>query len=125
MPLELVWENADEWFHDLPYVTVAGHICLWMDKKSQTLRMRNHTLNILRGVALGSMTVSHARIRQTTICRPMYRKAFCIVDMPVEDVEIVLVKHGQEVEDGLNREQLPARVQHETSVEIEIGAHIV
>jgi hypothetical protein len=55
----------------------------------------------------------------------MYGEAFCIVYMPVEDVEVVLLKHGQQIENGLNRKKLPARVQHEASVRIEIGLHLV
>jgi len=45
--------------------------------------------------------------------------------MPVEDIEVVLLKHGQQIEDGLNRKKLPARVQHEASVRIEIGLHLL
>jgi hypothetical protein len=55
----------------------------------------------------------------------MYGEAFCIVYMPVEDIEVVLLKHGQQIEDGLNRKELPARVQHEAPVRIEIGLHLV
>jgi hypothetical protein len=55
----------------------------------------------------------------------MYREAFCIIYMPVEDIEVVLLKHVQQIEDGLNRKKLPARVQHETSVRVEIGIHLV
>ena len=45
--------------------------------------------------------------------------------MPVEDVEVVLLKHGQQIKDGLNREKLPARVQHEASMRIEVGLHLM
>jgi hypothetical protein len=56
------------------------------------------------------MAVLHARVRQTMICRPVYREAFRIVDMPVEGVEVVLVKDSQEFKDGLDRKELPACV---------------
>jgi hypothetical protein len=55
----------------------------------------------------------------------MYGEAFCIVYMPVEDIEVVLLKHGQQIENGLNRKKLPARVQHEASVRIEIRLHLL
>jgi hypothetical protein len=42
----------------------------------------------------------------------------------VEDIEVVLVKHIQQIEDGPDGEELSARVQHETSVRIEIGVHL-
>jgi hypothetical protein len=54
----------------------------------------------------------------------MHREAFCIVYVPMKDIEVVLLKHGQQIEDGLNRKKLPARVQHEASVRIEIGIHL-
>jgi hypothetical protein len=54
----------------------------------------------------------------------MYRKTLCIAYMPVENIEVVLLKHGQKIEDGLHREKLPARVEHEASVRIEIGLHL-
>jgi hypothetical protein len=71
------------------------------------------------------MTVLYARIRQTTIGRPMHGEAFCIVYVPMEDIEVVLMEHGQQIKDGLDGEEFPARVQHETSVGIEIGLHLV
>lgn len=71
------------------------------------------------------MAVLYARIGQATICRPMNGEAFCIIYMPVEDIEVVLVKHSQQIADGLNRKKLPTRVQHEASVRIEIGLHLV
>lgn len=37
-------------------------------------------------------------------------EAFRVVDVPVENVEVVLVKDGQEIEDGLNGEEFPACV---------------
>jgi hypothetical protein len=55
----------------------------------------------------------------------MYGEAFCIVYMPVEDVEVVLVKHGQQIKDGFDRKKFPARIQHEASMRIEIGLHLV
>jgi hypothetical protein len=70
------------------------------------------------------MTVLHARIRQTTVCRPMYGEALCVIYMPVKDIEIVLMEHGQQIEDGLNGKELPTRVQHEASMRIKIGLHI-
>jgi hypothetical protein len=55
----------------------------------------------------------------------MNGETFCIVYMPVEDIEVVLVKHVQEIEDGWHRKELPARVQHEASVRVEIGLHLL
>jgi hypothetical protein len=103
---------------------MARHVCLRIDKNTQALRMCNHTLNIPRAIVTVCMTVLYTRIRQTTIRRPMYRKTLCIAYMPVENIEVVLLKHGQKIEDGLHREKLPARVEHEASVRIEIGLHL-
>jgi hypothetical protein len=80
---------------------------------------------ISRSIVLRTMTVLHTRIRQAAICWPMNGETFCIVYMPVEDIEVVLVKHVQEIEDGWHRKELPARVQHEASVRVEIGLHLL
>ena len=45
--------------------------------------------------------------------------------MPMKDIEVVLLKHGQQIEDGLNREKPSARVEHEAPVRVEIGLHFV
>jgi hypothetical protein len=103
---------------------MARHVCFRIDENTQALRMRDHTLNIPSAIVAICMTVLYARIRQTAIRRPMDRKALCITYMPVENVEVVLLKHGQKVENGLHWEEFPARVEHESSVRIEIGLHI-
>jgi hypothetical protein len=103
---------------------MARHICLWIDENTQALRMRDHTLNVLSAIVAVCMTMLYTRICQTTIRRPVYRKALCIAYMPVENVEVVLMKHGQKIEDSLHREKLSARVEHEASVGIKIGLHL-
>jgi hypothetical protein len=72
-----------------------------------------------------SMTVLYARICQTATCRPVYGETFCVVYMPVEDIEVVFLEHCQQIEDSLNRKKSPARIKHKTSVRIEIGFHCV
>jgi hypothetical protein len=104
---------------------MTRHISLWIDKNTQALCMCNDTMYISRSIVLRTMTVLHTRIRQAAICWPMNGETFCIVYMPVEDIEVVLVKHVQEIEDGWHRKELPARVQHEASVRVEIGLHLL
>ena len=65
------WRILDRWLDNVPYVTMPRHVCLWIDKNTQSLCMRNHTLNVLGSIVFRSMAVLYARVRQTTICRPM------------------------------------------------------
>jgi hypothetical protein len=103
---------------------MARHVCLRIDENTQALRMRDHTSNVPSAIVAVRMTVLYTRIRQTTICRPVYREALCIAYMPVEDIKVVLMKHGQKIENGLHRKEFAARVEHEASVRIEIGLHL-
>jgi hypothetical protein len=50
----------------------------------------------------------------------MDREALCIIYVPVEDIEVILVKHIQQINDGGHGEEFPASIQHETPVGIEI-----
>jgi hypothetical protein len=43
--------------------------------------------------------------------------------MPMKDIEVVLVKQGQQVKNGFDREELSACIQHEASMRIEVGGH--
>jgi hypothetical protein len=52
-------------------------------------------------------------------------KAFCIEDVPVKDIEVVLVKHSQQIEDCFDRKKFAACVQHKASVRVEIGLHLM
>jgi hypothetical protein len=70
------------------------------------------------------MTVLYACIRQASAFWHMDGKTFCIEDVPVKDIEVVLVKHSQQIEDCFDRKEFAARVQHEASVRVEIGLHL-
>ena len=79
---------------NVPDVTVTRHVCLWIHKNAQILRIRDHLLNITRRIVCVSITELDTCVRQTAISGPQQREALCIVYMPMEDVEVVLVEQG-------------------------------
>lgn len=99
---------------------MARHIRLRIDPNPQILRILDDISDVLWRVVLERVIIFLTDLRQLTICWPEKREALSIVNVPVEDVEVVLVQEVQEVDDGLHGEELSARVEHEASVEIEI-----
>ena len=71
------------------------------------------------------MTMLYACIPQASAFRQMDGKTFCIEDVTVEDIEVILMKHSQQIEDCFDRTEFAARIQHEASVRVEIGLHLI
>lgn len=72
-------------------------------------------------VVTRAMAVLGARMGQAPIGWEVHREALRIVNVPMENVEVVLLEHVQQVQDGGDGEELSPRVEHEASVRVLVG----
>ena len=95
---------------------MTRHIGLGVYVDVQSLCMHDHILDVQGSIIFRGVTFLYAHICQATIYRPMKGEALCIVYVPMKDIEVVFIEHGQKINYGLDRKELPACVQHESSV---------
>lgn len=67
------------------------HVSLRIDGDVQGFAMRYYLMDVVLGVVAVTRTLLHASVCEAYASRPVDGKAFCINDVPVEDVVVVLV----------------------------------
>lgn len=99
------------------------HVSLRIDGDVQAFAMRYYLMYVVLSIVTVTRTLLHASVCEAHASRPVDGEAFCINDVPVEDVVVVLMQDIQQSDDGGDGEVLAARVQHEAAVCIEIMRH--